>query len=109
MAQPFSVVHVLVSGEPPEHGLPQHADQSMSAVLAGAGVGEALARHGAEAERVVEFAVGKQTSIGGHDRTAKLELQSAVEIEPERLASIPRRVRHDISSKNQLNTADYHS
>jgi len=37
----------------------------MAAVLAGAGVGEPLARHCAEAERVVEFPVSEQTGIGG--------------------------------------------
>ena len=95
MAQPLGVVDVLVSGKPPEHGLPQHPHQRVPAVLAGAGVGEPLARHRAEAERVVEFAIGEQTGIGGDDRTAKLERQPAVEIEPERLAvRFTRRVRH---------------
>ena len=95
MAQPLGVVHVLVSGKPPEHGLPQHPDQSMPAVLAGACVGERLARHGAQAERVVQFAVGEQSGVGGDDRTAKLKHQSAVEIEPESPAiRFTRRVRH---------------
>ena len=103
MAQPFGVVDVLVSGEPPEHRLPQHADQRMSAVLAGAGVSEPLARHRTEAERVVEFPVGEQTGVRGDDRTAKLEHQPAVEIEPERLAvRFTRRVRHDISLQISL-------
>src|SRR5262245_49058674 len=44
MAQAFGIVHVLVSGKPPEHGLPQQPDQCMAPVLAGACVGELLAR-----------------------------------------------------------------
>jgi hypothetical protein len=74
----------------------------MPAVLAGADVGEPLAGQIREAERVVEFAVGKQPGIGGDNRTAKLERQSAVEIEPENaLARFTRRVRHD--SRLQIN------
>jgi len=98
MAQSLDVVDVLVSGKPPEHGLPQHADQRMPAVLAGAGVGEPFARHSTEAERIVEFAVGKQPGVRGEDRTAKLHRQPTVEIEAENaLARFTRRVRHDSS------------
>src|SRR5271163_1765230 len=61
MAKTFGVVDVLVTSQAAEHGLPQHADQSMPAVLARAGVGELLACYVAEAERVVEFAIGEQT------------------------------------------------
>ena len=64
----------------PNDRLPQHADQRMPAVLAGAGVGEPLARHCAQAERVVEFSISEQTCIRRHNRTAKLERQSPVEI-----------------------------
>jgi hypothetical protein len=56
------------------------------AVLAGARVREPLASRLRKAERIVKFAIGKQPSIGGDDRTSKLKGQSAVEIEPELLA-----------------------
>ena len=103
MAKPLGVIDILVSGKPPEHRLPQHSDQSVPAVLAGARVGEPLAGQIRKAERVVKFAIGKQPSIGGDDRTAKLKRQSAVEIEPERLAvQFTRRVRHDISFQISL-------
>ena len=59
----------------------------MTPVLAGARVGQRLAGHRGQSERIVEFAVGEQTGIGGHHRSAKLEHQPAVEIEPEYLAS----------------------
>jgi len=75
----------------------------MSAVLAGAGVGELLARHRTEAERVVEFTVGEQTGVRGNNRTAKLEHQPAVKIELERLAArFTRRVRHESSLQISL-------
>jgi len=77
------VVHVFVSCEATEHGLPQHTDKSMSAILAGSRIRERFSRHRAEAKRIIEFAIGEQPRVGGHDRTTKLEHQSAVEIEPE--------------------------
>jgi hypothetical protein len=64
----------------------------VTAVIAGARVSEPLARHRGKAECVVKFAIGKQP---GYDRTAKLERQSPVEIEPENaIARFTRRVRH---------------
>jgi len=103
MAQSLGVVDILVSRKPPEHRLPQHAEQGMPAVFACAGVGEPLAGQIRKAECVVEFAVGKQAGIGGDNRTTKLEGQSAVEIEPERLAvRFTRRVRHAISFQISL-------
>jgi len=94
---------ITASGQPPEHGLPQHPHERVSAVLAGAGVREPLAGHRTEAERIVEFAVSEQTRIGGYDRTAKLKRQPAVEIKPETLAiRFTRRVRHDISFQISL-------
>src|SRR5580704_5397496 len=59
MAQALSVVHIFISGKPTEHRLSQHSSESMPAIPAGAGVGEHLVRHRAEAERIVEFAIGK--------------------------------------------------
>ena len=103
MAQPFCVVDVLVSRQSPEHGLPQHADQSMPRVLSGAGIGDPFASYRAEAERIVEFPVSEQTRIGSHDQTAKLQRQPAVEIEPEGFAfRFTRWVRHAVSFRISL-------
>jgi hypothetical protein len=96
MAQALGVVNIFIPSEPTEHRLSQQTDESMPAVLAGARVGEHLAHHRAEAERIVEFAVGQQSSIGCDDRPSKLERQSAVELEPENAFSrFTRWVRHD--------------
>jgi len=68
----------------------------MPTILAGARVGEHLARHRRQSERVVEFAIGEQSCVGGDHRSAKLKHQSAVEIEPESaIIQFTRRVRHD--------------
>lgn len=96
MAQPLGVVDILVSGQPSEHRLPQHADQRMAAVLAGAGIGEHVIGHRAEAQGIVEFAIGQKPGIGGDPRTMKLKLQAAVEVEPESaITQFTRWVLHD--------------
>jgi hypothetical protein len=51
VAQAFGVIHVLVSGKPTKHRLPQHPDQIMAAILAGASVSEHLTRHRGQPER----------------------------------------------------------
>ena len=84
MAQAFGVVHVIISGETPEHGLPKQPDQRMAAVPAGPRIGEHIAGHCAETEGVVEFAIGQQSGIGGDPGAMELQLHAAVEIEPER-------------------------
>jgi hypothetical protein len=84
VAQAFGVVDIFVPRKPPEHGLPQQADQRMATVPASACVSERAACHHAEAEGVIEFTIGQQARIGRDDGAAKLERQSAVEIEPER-------------------------
>jgi hypothetical protein len=83
VTQALGVVHVLISSEATKHRLPQQTDQCMAAVLAGARIGEHLARHRAQPERVVEFAVSQQSRIGRDHGAAKLHHQAAVEIELE--------------------------
>ena len=95
MAQAFGVVHILVSGKATEYRLPEQPDQCMAAILAGACVGEHSLAIADQSERVIEFAIGKQPGIGGHDGTAKLEHQAAVKIEPNSIRfRFTRRVRH---------------
>ena len=84
MRQAQSVVDILVPGKPPEHRLPQQADQRMAAIPAGACIGQHVPGHRAEADGVVEFTIGQQSGIGGDPGAMELELQPAVEIEPQR-------------------------
>ena len=104
MAQPLGVVDVLVSGKPTEHRLPQHADQSMPAVLARAGVGENFGRHRGKTERIVEFPICEQPGVGSHHRSAELKRQAAVEIDPERpIVRFTRRVCCQGALKMRIN------
>jgi hypothetical protein len=67
LPKPLGVVDILVARETTEDRLPQHPNKSVPAVLAGPCVREAVTRHRGQAERVVEFPVGKQSGVGGHD------------------------------------------
>ena len=103
VAQTLGVVHILVSGKTTKHRLPQQTDQCMAAVLAGARVGEQLARHRGQPECVVEFAIGQQSRIGGDHGAAKLEHQAAVKIEPNSIRfRFTRRVRHDRLARSRI-------
>jgi hypothetical protein len=56
----FGVVDVLVVRKSAEHGLPQIPCKRAPAILARAGVGERVARHRTEAERLVAFAADER-------------------------------------------------
>jgi hypothetical protein len=95
MPQALGIVDIFISDKPSEHRLPQQPDQSVTAIPTGACVGEHVPGHRAETEGVVEFTVGQQCGIGGDPGAMELELQPAVEIEPQRaLDRFTRRVRH---------------
>ena len=81
--QTLGVVHVLISSETTEHGLPQQTDQRMAAVPTGARIGKSFDCHLGQSERVVKFAVRQQSRIGCDHGPAKLQHQAAVEIERE--------------------------
>jgi hypothetical protein len=72
--EPVGVVHVLVSGDTPEHRLSQHSDQIMPTVPARASISQILPRDYHQAEHVIQLPERQQTSIRGDAGT--LELQS---------------------------------
>jgi hypothetical protein len=74
VAQALGIVHVLISSEAAEDGLPEQPGQGMPAIPPGAFVSENLASHVRQPKRVVEFAMDKQPRIGGHDRTANCSI-----------------------------------
>jgi hypothetical protein len=76
----FCVVHILIPRKPPKHRLPQHRNQRVPTVPAGARIREHLARHRAETERIVDFPISDQSSAGSDHRSAKLEHEPAVKI-----------------------------
>jgi hypothetical protein len=94
-AQPVGVIHVLVAGQPSEHRLPQQARQSVATILACARISERVGSCVAQAENVIQLAIGQQPGVGRDRGAAKLEHQPAVKIEPQRTpVPFTRRVRH---------------
>jgi hypothetical protein len=81
--QTVGVVDILVAGQPAEHRLAQQAHQIVPIVPARAPVDEVLVRNSHQAERVIEFAIGQQSGIGGDARAVELQLEAAVKIEPQ--------------------------
>jgi hypothetical protein len=85
-AQPLGVVHILIAGQPSEHRLAQQPGQPMATILAGARIRQRIGTRVSQAKRVLQLAVGQQPAIGGNRGTTKLEQQTAIKIEPQRLA-----------------------
>ena len=83
MRQPVGIVHVLVSGQPPEHGLAELSDQRVAAILARPGVGEVLSGQVRQAEGIIEVPKGEQPSVGRYARTVGFQLQAMIECDPE--------------------------
>ena len=81
--EPVGIVHVLVASEATEHGLAELSDQAVATVHPGARVAQRLGGKRGQAERVVEFPEREQAGIGGDACAVELQLQAAVEIEPE--------------------------
>jgi hypothetical protein len=95
MPKALGVVQILIAGEATVDGLPEQSGQGVSPILASARIGQNLARHLCQSERVVEFAIGEQAGVRGDDRAPKLQHQAALKIESESLASrFTCRVRH---------------
>jgi len=87
VAQAIGVVHILVSDKATKYRLPEQTGQCVPTILATACVGQNISRHLGQTEYVVEFTINQQTSIGGHQGSAKLVHQAAVEIQPNSIRS----------------------
>ena len=84
MRQALGVVNVLVAGEAAEHGLAQQPGQQMAGVRAAAAFRQDVTGQIGQPQRVVEVAVGEQPGVGGDAAAVELQLQAAVEIDPQR-------------------------
>jgi hypothetical protein len=79
--QTFSVIHVLVSGETTEHGLPQETRQHVSSVLAATTIRQHCAGKRGKTESVIQVTVGEQSRIGRDAGAVKFQLEAPVENE----------------------------
>jgi hypothetical protein len=75
--------------------LAQQPRQPVATVLAGTRVRQLIGTRVGQAQRVIQLAVSQQPGIGGDRGTAKLQQQTAVEIEPQSaVVRFTRRVPH---------------
>jgi len=83
MREALGVVHILIAGEAAEHRLPQQPGEEMAGVATSAGFRQRATGQIGQPERVVQFPVGQQASVGGNTAAMELELQATVEIDPQ--------------------------
>jgi len=69
--QPSGAVHLFMTSEPSELGLPQHANQRMACFHTRTRIGENFGRHRGKAEGVVGFPISQQPGVKGPHRSAK--------------------------------------
>jgi hypothetical protein len=80
----LGVVGVLVSSETTVDRLTEETREAVARVFATARIGEHPGRLSREPEDLVELSVGQEPCVARDARAMELELQPAVELEPER-------------------------
>ncbi len=89
-AEPIGIVHVVVPAEASENGLADLPDKIVTTVLSTTGVRECVPSILGQSDRIIEFPVRQQPSVGSDLGTVELKLQAAVKIEPQN----PRQARN---------------
>jgi hypothetical protein len=98
MPQTLSVIHILVSSKATKYRLPEQPGQGVPAILAGAGVGQDIARQRRQSDTSSSSRWASSPASEVTTEPAKLEHETAVKIEPESpTIRVTRRVRHDRS------------
>ena len=94
--EPLGIVDVFVAGEPAVDRLAQQAQQMVPDVPSTPTLAEGRCGHRGQIEHIVQLAIGEQAAVRGDPRPVELELDAAVEGDPERrLLGFTRRIRHD--------------
>ncbi len=82
-AEPVGIVHVIVPAKASENGLAEQPDKTVATVLPTTGVREDVPGNLGQSDRVIQFALRQQPSVGSDLGTVELKLQPAVEIDPQ--------------------------
>ena len=99
-AEPAGIVHIVVAAEASENGLAELPDKTVATVLPTTGVRECVPGNLGQSDRIVQFPVRQQASVGSDLGTMELKLQATVKIKPQN----PRfRFTHRVS---HINTPD---
>ena len=99
-AEPVGIVHVVVPAEASENGLAELPDKTVATVLPTTGVRECVPGNLGQSDRIVQFPVRQQASVGSDLGTVELKLEPTVKIQPQN----PRiRFTHRVSHINAPN------
>jgi len=77
-AEPVSIVHVVVPAKASENGLAELPDKTVATVLPTTGVREYVPGNLGQSDRIVQFPVRQQPSVGSDLGTVELQLQPTV-------------------------------
>ena len=80
--QPVGIVDILVSGQPPEHRLPEQAIKPVDRILAATGVSQCRRSQIGQPERVIHLAHHQKATVGTDLSAAKFQSYPAVNIDP---------------------------
>ena len=87
------VVHVFVAANTSKHRLAKLPRHAMPSVLAGTAIVENISGGIGQAKSIIKLPIRQQPAVRGNLGTVKLQLQAAVEINPQRgLSAFTRRV-----------------
>jgi len=101
--EPRGVIHVLVTGEPAIDRLPQQAEQPVADVGSAPAFGQTRHPDRGQVESVVQLAVGEEAAVRGDLGAVELQLEPAVERDPQRGSfGFTRRVRHPAPTRSLL-------
>ncbi len=84
-AEPVGVVHVVVAAKASENGLAKLPDKTVATVLPTTGVREYVPGNLGQSDRIIQFPVRQQPSVGSDLGTVELKLESTVKIQPQNL------------------------
>ncbi len=82
-AQTVGIVHVVVPAKASEDGSAKLPDKTVATVLPTTGVRECVPGNLGQSDRVIQFPLRQQPSVGSDLGTVELKLQAAVKIEPQ--------------------------
>ena len=81
-AEPVGIVHVVVPAKAPENELAELPDKTVATVFPTTGVREYAPGNLAPSDRIVQFPVRHQLSVGRDLGTVELKLEPVVKIQP---------------------------
>ncbi len=82
-AEPVGIVHVVVPAKASENALAKLPDKTVATVLPTTGVREHVPGNLGQSDRIIEFPVRQQPSVGSDLGTVELQLQPTVKIQPQ--------------------------